>query len=1745
MFNYMKKCCRSIVLSLIFTISLISTTHGQPIKFYNGNFISSRNISTGKFSVADIQKGLWNNVYYTVIQFSQIPDPLAIKSLQLAGIELHDYISGKAYLATIQNNFDFSSSAKYQIVSIDLVPPVYKQDIRIQNYVPGSDKKNLSLLAIGYYGSVNKETIIKTLTDLGAVIIPSKIRPPHTLFVSFDKLLSDKIASLPFISTISLQNLTDKSLNYNSRAAHGVSGLNAALGKNLNGRGVTIGVGDNADISTHIDFANRLINRSPALAEDHGTHTSGTAAGAGIIDVRYHGMAPKSTILLQYFSDIITNAPAYVSDNHLVVSNNSYFTVEENCPGERVYDVLSNYADQQLNDFPQLLHVIASGNDGNLTCSPYGNAFGTVKSGWQTAKNVLTVGALKTQDYSIAYFSSRGPVNDGRIKPEITSGGWLVMSSNAYNTYGYNFGTSMACPAVTGSIALMYERYRQLHNGADPTADLMKALVCNTAEDLGNPGPDYTFGFGMLNARRAVAAIDSNRYFINTISNGGNANHQIHLNKNAQQLKVMLYWADKPAAINAAATLVNDLDLTVTTPTSVVHHPLILNPNPANVNDNAAEGVDHVNNIEQVVINNPIEGNYSVGIAGATVPYGPQQYVLSYEILDSSVTVEYPIGGETLVPGETENIRWNAYGVDDNSFTLEYSLNNGNSWTLIDNNVSSGTRIYPWLVPAAFTGKGLIRVSRNGSSLKDVSDFNFTILGQPTITVNNVCEGAVKLNWRKVDSAQSYDILQLTADSMRVIGNTSDTSYLLKGLNKNSTVWLGVAAKNGLFSGRRSISVSSIPNNGPCTLPDFTNDLTIDSIIAPATARQFYSNAADALQHVQILIKNVGAVPVTGICPVSFSYEGGSITESPIVSIPSGSSVPYTFNAGFTNISSGFNYHFKSWVSRNDDPNHLNDTAYKVVKNINNDPITTMPVKENFENMPSAAFDIPEMAIGENKWVDFSANTIRGRARTFINTGFAHSGNKAITLDQAPYSDNSNTDTLTVNYNLQNYSNSQLRFDFYYKNHGQAAYPGNKVWVRGSENDNWLEAYDLYANQGDLGEWKQGVFNINDILQNAVPAQNVSPTFQIRIGQEGNNSANSPNPQVDYDDGYTIDDLSLNEAFNDIGLLKITSPDRGGCALGTVNGVGIRLKNYNAFAVSNVNVYYRVNGGNIIHEVIPGMAANQTLDYVFNQTVDLSAYIDYNISAWINYAPDTYQANDSALNYVIHNSPVISQFPYLEHFELSDGNYYTAGVHRTWAWGTPSKTLIYKAANGNKCWTTNLTGNYSDNETSYLYSPCFDLSHLTNPVLSFSHIYALEPGYDYSWVEYSTDGVNWNKMGNNGEGTNWYDSIGTNSWGGINGKWHVASLPIPVHAGNVHFRFVMSSDGGVNMEGLGIDDISIHEKSTVPNYAPLIFSSQNNVSGSQWIPFNWGDQVLSPWYVLAEINPNGQNLGTVNVSFYPNNTGSSRWNNGSYYLDRNWVIQSSNPPTRNIGIRLYFTDIEADSLIKAGGCSSCIAPTDAYQPGVNVYKGTGADENNQLLDDSTGYFHFMSPEITEIIPHGNGYYAECTTPTLGEFWCSMGPLSLLNNSDCPGDTMTFKVSGNGNSYQWQEDNGSGFVDISDGPQYRGTQSATLQLISLPANFGGYHYRCLTDGVYSSSFPVKLNNYWTGAVDTNWTTAGNWSCGSIPDSHTDVIIPGGLSKYPILGSDTIINSIVVYPGANMTISDGYHLTLKGN
>ncbi|MBL0356142.1 MAG: fibronectin type III domain-containing protein [Chitinophagaceae bacterium] len=272
-------------------------------------------------------------------------------------------------------------------------------------------------------------------------------------------------------------------------------------------------------------------------------------------------------------------------------------------------------------------------------------------------------------------------------------------------------------------------------------------------------------------------------------------------------------------------------------------------------------------------------------------------------------------------------------------------------------------------------------------------------MGQPAVTSTKVCEGAIQLNWPAISSATSYNVLQLNGDSMKLIGNTSSLSYLITGLDKNNTYWFGVAAKNGAVAGRRSLSVQARPDSGTCTLSNFNNDLKVDSILEPNTARQFFSTESNASKPVKISIKNLGTIAVTGPYNVTFDYGTGSVTEIVNTTINAGASLIYTFTGMYPlPPGQGYQYNFKAWVTKAADNNHLNDTAYKTVKLINNSPITTLPLSEGFESMPVAEFTSNEMAVGGNKYLDFFPNSIRGRARTFVNSGIALTGSRALTL---------------------------------------------------------------------------------------------------------------------------------------------------------------------------------------------------------------------------------------------------------------------------------------------------------------------------------------------------------------------------------------------------------------------------------------------------------------------------------------------------------------------------------------------------------------------------------------------------------------------------------------------------------------------------------------------------------------------------------------------------------------------------
>ena len=1587
----MKK--RYIILSctIVFFLSL-NIQAQQPIQFVTGTFVPKNNIANKNFKNADIASSLFANSYYLVVQFSNLPSKADKEFLKNSGIQLGNYIPNNAYLATCKSDVDFSTLGKFNLVSVNTIPKEYKID---KNIASSSNKKeDFTLLAIEYFAGINKTTVKDELQKLGANIVTTKFDNADVVFIQFNKSLIDAIASLPFVSYIHLQSIIDKPLNYNNKATHGFNALSSSVGRNLLGKGVTVGIGDNAEISGHTDFSARLINRVFAPPAIHGTHTSGTVGGGGIINPKNMGMAPKATLISQWFSDVITNTPTYITDYNMVATNNSYTASALGCAGNGVYDALSNYADVQMKNYENVLHVFAAGNDGGFTCSPFPASYGTIKSGWHCAKNVISVGSMNQATYTISPSSSRGPVKDGRIKPEIVANGINTISTITGNGYGGNSGTSMAAPVVAGASTLLNERYRTLNGGANPKAALIKALLCNTAEDLGNAGPDYTFGFGMLNARRAVEALEGNKYFINA---GTGATYTITLPTGVRRLKVMLYWADAAAAPNALTTLVNDFDLSVTDPFAVNSLPLILNP--LNVTATALQGADHINNIEQVVIENPAAGLYSLNVSAFNIPQGPQEYIITYQLDMNGVTVEYPFGGETLVPGEIETIRWNAFGDDANTFSIDTSFNNGATWGTLNNAVPATSRSLNWVVPTNVTNTALVRVSRNGSSYTDQSDFTFSISGQTVVTTTVPCEGYTQLNWAAIPSATSYDILQLMGDTMTVVGNTTSLSYLVSGLNANTSYWFGVAAKNSTLSGRRSISKNVTPATGTCTLADFDNNFKAVSIDAPITGRQFTTGALTATETIKFTIKNLDDVSSSGNYNLYYQINGNApVMETVAISLNSLATYQYSFVQTADFSVTGI-YSIKAWIKYPGDVQVLDDTVATSLKNLANAPII-LPNTEGFET--ALVNDYTSNTIGLNgvDRADFKTNASRGRLRTFVNTGFALNGNRAITMDQFP-AGALVTDSLLLTYNAINYNSvNQLRLDFSYKNHGQANNPNNKVWIRGSDNDNWIEAYDLVANQAGIGEWKKAIINVNEFLSSAAPIQNVSSSFQVKFGQQGNTSANNPNPILDQDDGYTFDDVVLSEAFNDLSMSAVLSPSPSGCNSAGAQIVSLNIKNTSSTVLTNVPVSYSINGGTAVTETMASIAANTTQTFTFATAANLTNNTGYDFSFWVKAPTDNYASNDSIKKYIFHTSSIINTFPYLEGFETDNGNWFTKGTNTSWAWGSPTKTNINKAANGSKAWATSLTANYNDKELSYLYSPCFDLSTLTQPVLSFSHIFALEDDCpcDYTWVEYSTNGgVTWLKLGTNGSGVNWYnDPTSLHQWRTSFPKWHVASLNVPTTSNVVRFRFVLSSDDGVSAEGVGIDDIHVFDKASI--YANTInASSTQTVNGSNWVHFTNGSTRT------ASINANGQNLGNTTVDVYPF-VGTVRTNNNQYYLNRNLVVSPTTQPTTDVTVRLYFTDAEAKSLIAATGCGSCSKPGDPYELGVTKYSGNSAQENS-TLDDNIGLVNqFILPINTEIIPYDNGYYAEITVNSFSEFWFNNGginanqplPLNLLS-----------------------------------------------------------------------------------------------------------------------------------------------------
>jgi hypothetical protein len=408
----------------------------------------------------------------------------------------------------------------------------------------------------------------------------------------------------------------------------------------------------------------------------------------------------------------------------------------------------------------------------------------------------------------------------------------------------------------------------------------------------------------------------------------------------------------------------------------------------------------------------------------------------------------------------------------------------------------------------------------------------------------------------------------------------------------------------------------------------------------------------------------------------------------------------------------------------------------------------------------------------------------------------------------------------------------------------------------------------------------------------------------------------------------------------------------------------------------------------------------------------------------VQYGTDNFNENDTT-SVALINSVLYNSFPHIENFESSDGGWYSGGNKISWEYGLPASIKINKAASGTKAWKTKLNGNYNDEELSYLYSPCYNISGMTNPTLSLSIALDLEDCggtlCDGAYFEYSENGNTWTRLGTTGVGKNWYNSdfgSGNTMWSVQNyTRWHVATVPLPTGLSVIRFRIVLTSDLFVNREGIAIDDIHVYDN-TMGIYDGITMGtpvSQNIAGGTAWIDFT------SSGKLVASVQPNNQNMGNTDVQAYIN-TGGVRNDGKQYYHDRNITIKPATTALSDSAIvRFYFLDTETENLINATGCSGCTKPAMASELGVTKYSDPDdAFENGSLGDNVQGTYIFLNADWNRKIPFDNGYYVEFRVKDFSEFWLNNGGPDL--QSPLPVELISFtakKKNDNDVLLQWK------------------------------------------------------------------------------------------------------------------------------
>jgi hypothetical protein len=713
----------------------------------------------------------------------------------------------------------------------------------------------------------------------------------------------------------------------------------------LDGTGVKVGVWDGGSVrNTHREFnTTRVVKKnSTAAVDDHATHVAGTI-GANGTDSKARGMAPKVAIdsyeWTDDYAEMTAAAAATATDTtRIPLSNHSYGYNAATADMGR-YETECNTLDALAVSLPYYLVFWAAGNEQDLL---------TALGGYQSitfnglAKNILTIGAADdavtsgvrdASKGSIASFSSLGPCDDGRIKPDVVANGVNLYSSISTSDTAYDgtySGTSMATPNAVGSAVLLEQLYQREFPGTRPRASMLKALIIHTADDVGNAGPDYKYGWGYINVKAAAdiilahkASLAAPKMIEGTLNNSTKTLTQTFQWDGTSPIRATLCWTDpagtaQTAADSRTANLKHNLDLKVTAPNGSTNYlpfvmPFVGTWTQASMNATATTGVNKVDNVEQVLIASPTQaGSYTATISlNGTLTTASQIYSLVITGGSSvetnpppSITLDSPASGTSLLANTsvplTATASDKALGGANGTVT-KVQFFSGNASLGVDTAAPYSVTWTP-TVAGTYNITAVATDSEGAASTSSIATvFVLSGDGKPTLSSFSPATAApgstITINGTNLAGATSVKFNANEATSFTVTSSTKIAAVVPSTLTNGPlsvTTPFGTATSTGNFTLLQSpVLISQIYGGGGSTGATYNADYV-----------ELYNRSASSVSLSGWSIQYASAAGISwAVTPLTGSIPAGGYHLIKLASGTTGSALPTPNSTGTTNMS--------------------------------------------------------------------------------------------------------------------------------------------------------------------------------------------------------------------------------------------------------------------------------------------------------------------------------------------------------------------------------------------------------------------------------------------------------------------------------------------------------------------------------------------------------------------------------------------------------------------------------------------------------------------------------------------------------------------------------------------------------------------------------------------------------------------------------------------------------------------------